>query len=312
MPPRTAVLIGRFQPPHLAHLALIREALDQAPDLVIVLGSARSARTVRNPLSDDERAELLTAAMQDQDTDLRRVRLEFVPDAFYNLPLWVRTVKQQVGLDISRNVTLHGFEKDASSFYLRLFPDWRLSPPDFESGLNATDLREAMYRGDWNEVARGVTPQVLSGLRRFAVTPEFAGLLADREAIGTLASQGPIRTAAVLLVSDGQMLLTRRTERPGLGLLALPEAGSAEAATRQVLARLPDDAQRLGERLLNNPQRLPGLDWQTRAELYRLPQRPSPLPGAEWVELEAAQTQPETFFADHAQGVRALLEDWPS
>jgi len=312
MPHRTAVLIGRFQPPHLAHLALIKEALEQAPDLVIVLGSAHSARTVRNPLSDDERAELLTAAMLEQGTDLRRVRLELVPDAFYNLPLWVRTVKQQVGLETSRNVTLHGFEKDASSFYLRLFPDWRLSPPDFESGLNATDLREAMYTGDWEGVARGVTPQVLSRLRHFATKPEFAALLADREAIHTLAAREPIRTAAVLLVSEGRMLLKRRAERPGLGLLALPEAGNAEAATAQVLARLPDDAQRLGERALNNPQRLPGLDWQTRAELYRLPHRPSPLPGAEWVDLETAQTHPETFFADHAQGVRALLEDWPS
>ena len=235
MSPGTAVLIGRFQPPHRAHLALMQEALEQASDLVIVLGSARSARTVRNPLSDNERAGLIRQMLEAAGVNLRRVRLEFVPDAYYNLPLWVEQIRQAVG---SQQALLTGSEKDASSFYLRLFPDWTLSPPGFRLELNATDVREALYRGDWQTVARAVTPEVLAGLRAFAETPEFAELLADQEAVLALAKRGPIRTKGVLLVYEDRMLLTRRRERPGLGLWCLPEAPTAWNAARSVAPAL--------------------------------------------------------------------------
>ncbi len=308
--PRTAVLIGRFQPPHRAHLALIRQALGLAAELVIVLGSARSARTVRNPLSDRERASLMRSILEPEGIEWRRVRLKAVPDAFYNLPMWVRSVRQAVR---DEHAVLVGFEKDASSFYLRLFPEWQAAPAEFLPGLNATDVRGAMYQGDWDAVAGAVTPGVLSGLRAFAQTPDFAEVQRDREATLALAAAGPIRTVGTLLVSEGRMLLRPRTERPGLGLWAIPEADSAEAATQTVLKEIPVLPVRLRQRLLNHPQRLPGLDWQTEAGLYRLPAQTLSLqPGAEWHALDTVYSQPERFFADHAQGVRALLEDWPA
>jgi bifunctional NMN adenylyltransferase/nudix hydrolase len=309
--PATAVLIGRFQPPHRAHLALIRQALESAEELVLVLGSARSARTVRNPLTDAERAGLIAELLGKQGVDLRRVRLEAVPDFFYNLPLWVQAVRRVVGAE---RATLHGFEKDASSFYLRLFPDWGFAPPRFQSGLNAGDVREALYAGDWQAVERAVTPEVLAGLRKFADTPAFAELLTDRQAIQALAQRGPVRSAGVLLVAGNHMLLKRRTERPGLGLCAIPEGRDTWDAARSVtrlLSRKLLESEEFRSRVLNAAGRTPGLDWQTEVTLYTLPQRVPPGPGAKWVALSALQRVPETFFADHAQGVTALLEDWP-
>lgn len=313
--PRTAVLIGRFQPPHRAHLALVRQGLGLAAELVIVLGSARSARTVRNPLNDRERIGLIRAALEEEGIEWRRVRLEAVPDAFYNLPMWVRNVRQAVR---DEHAVLVGFEKDASSFYLRLFPEWRSAPPEFISDLNASGVRKAMYVGDWATVAGAVTPGVLSGLRTFALTPDFAEMQRDAQATLALAAAGPIRTVGTLLVSGGRMLLRPRGERPGLGLWAIPEAASAEAAMQSVLPGGPTLPDRLRQRLLNHPQRLPGLDWQTDAGLYRLPAQPLPAqslalqPGAAWQGLDVVYSQPERFFADHAQGIRALLEDWPA
>ena len=307
---RTAVLIGRFQPPHRAHLALVRQALGLAAELVIVLGSARSARTVQNPLNDSERASLIRAMLEEEGIEWRRIRLEAVPDAFYNLPMWVRSVRQAVR---DEHAVLVGFEKDASSFYLRLFPEWRAAPPEFLLGLNASGVREAMSIGDWETVAGAVTPGVLSGLRAFAQTSDFAEVQRGTQATLALAAAGPIHTVGTLLVSEGQMLLRPRTEQPGLGLWAIPEAVSAEAALQTVLTGAPDLPAQLRQRLLNHPQRLPGLDWQTEAGLYRLPAQPPALqPEAEWIDLDAVYSQPERFFADHAQGVRALLEDWPA
>jgi len=57
---------------------------------------------------------------------------------------------------------------------------------------------------------------------------------------------------------------------------------------------------------------VPGVDWVTHATLHDLPFRPHARPGAAWVDVETLTREPWTYFADHAQGVRALLEDWPA
>ena len=46
-----AVLVGRFQPFHAAHLALLHRALAIAPRVVVVVGSAFQARTPKNPFT---------------------------------------------------------------------------------------------------------------------------------------------------------------------------------------------------------------------------------------------------------------------
>ena len=54
--PDIAVPVGRFQPFHSAHLALLRRALDVAPRVVVVIGSAHPARTPKNPFTWSDRA----------------------------------------------------------------------------------------------------------------------------------------------------------------------------------------------------------------------------------------------------------------
>lgn len=311
--PRRAVLIGRFQPPHRAHLALMQQALELAGELVIVLGSAHSARTTRNPLLDAERRALIAEMLRSENIDPDRIRFESVPDVLYNLPLWVDLVQRAVNAE---QALLAGFDKDASSFYLKLFPGWQTLELQVTLDTNATAIRKAMFRRDWAQVGQGVTPAVLAGLLAFARTDAFNELLADQYATQHLAhlypaNTGPIRSAAALLVFGDQMLLYPRWERPGLGLWSLPEAASVERALQLVPGADPGDLQPLRSRLLDAPQRVPGLDWQTRATLFRLASRLPVRPGAHWLPLELAQTHPETFFADHAQGVRALLENWP-
>ena len=44
-----AILIGRFQPFHRGHAALLGKALASAPQVTVVLGSALGARNTKNP-----------------------------------------------------------------------------------------------------------------------------------------------------------------------------------------------------------------------------------------------------------------------
>lgn len=58
-----AVYIGRFQPLHNGHLALLRQALDAAARVVVVIGSAHQARSPKDPLTWAERAEMIKLAL---------------------------------------------------------------------------------------------------------------------------------------------------------------------------------------------------------------------------------------------------------
>jgi cytidyltransferase-like protein len=63
----TAILIGRFQPLHNGHLALLLDALSAARQVIVVLGSAHAARSPRNPFTWQERAALLHDALPEAD-----------------------------------------------------------------------------------------------------------------------------------------------------------------------------------------------------------------------------------------------------
>ncbi|WP_373800411.1 adenylyltransferase/cytidyltransferase family protein, partial [Delftia acidovorans] len=117
----TAVLIGRFQPLHNGHMALLRAALERAEQIVVVLGSAWQAPNPKNPFSWQERAQMLREALPPADA----ARLHCVPVRdYYNEPLWVQAVQQAVQSCVPEgaSVALVGHFKDATSGYLARFP----------------------------------------------------------------------------------------------------------------------------------------------------------------------------------------------
>ena len=57
------VFIGRFQPFHKGHLAVIEAGLEQADQLIVLCGSAHQARSVRNPWTVAEREAMNRTAM---------------------------------------------------------------------------------------------------------------------------------------------------------------------------------------------------------------------------------------------------------
>jgi nicotinamide-nucleotide adenylyltransferase len=61
------LLIGRFQPFHLGHLALIRQLREHRPTetLLLGIGSAQVAYTIENPFTAGERYEMIEAALEE-------------------------------------------------------------------------------------------------------------------------------------------------------------------------------------------------------------------------------------------------------
>lgn len=143
------VVPGRFQPPHMGHLELIRHALSIADEVVVVVGSAQESYTLRNPLTAGERIVLLRKMLSSElkPEDYSRVYIVPVADIAMN-KVWVQYLK----------MLLPPFDGVVSGneLVLMLFEDMGLAavrPPMYKPELcNGTKIREKVLEGDgWLE-----------------------------------------------------------------------------------------------------------------------------------------------------------------
>jgi nicotinamide-nucleotide adenylyltransferase len=86
------LLIGRFQPFHLGHLAVVRElrAARRDQELILGVGSAQESYTWKNPFTSGERLEMVARALGEAHID--RVLAIPLPD-IQRHALWVRYVE---------------------------------------------------------------------------------------------------------------------------------------------------------------------------------------------------------------------------
>jgi len=89
-----AVIIGRFQPPHLGHVYMIKRLLVQYKDIYIFVPSYRK-QTSANPLKGKEVKLLLFATLKDAHIDINRVHVTLVraPKKFQEHPLEFTVLK---------------------------------------------------------------------------------------------------------------------------------------------------------------------------------------------------------------------------
>ncbi|MDL2343754.1 adenylyltransferase/cytidyltransferase family protein [Deinococcus sp. MIMF12] len=290
-----AVYVGRFQPPHAAHLGTVREALAHADHLLVLLGSANLARSVKNPFSAPERAGMLRRALREAGADLRRVTFRPLPDRF-DADLWAADVRREAAGVFGEGapVSLVGFEKDASTAYLRWFPGWGRLPVPEVPGLNATDLRAAYFTG--RPLPDGVPEGVRTFLARFTGTPAYPRLRAEWAAVEAARAALPpaarLHEERWLQVEGERAWLHTRRDPIGSGLWELP--GRV----------LPPGETAAGGVEFAHPAR--ALVAPTTAHVYReavpaaLPARPVP--------LALALRTPRRFHEDHHVIFMRLLD----
>lgn len=228
-----AVFIGRFQPVHTAHLKIIEEALSESNELVIVVGSYRAPRSLKNPWTYEERVEMITAAVRESGNYRWLPKIHFVKarDYLYNILNWLTGVQNAVSQVVGNgSVKMVGHFKDDSSFYLKLFPQWQLqSQPNF-FGANSTDIREAMYSGGgFLDVIDIIPPGVVERLIEFrdsdvgkALAREDAFIKNYRKKWESAPYPPTFVTTDAVVVQAGHVLLIKRGRNPGKGSYALP------------------------------------------------------------------------------------------
>lgn len=223
------VLIGRFQPFHNGHAALLAKALETAPRVVVLLGSAFSARNAKNPFSWEERAAMIACTLSEAD----RERVSFLPMRdYYDDARWATTATTLVEQAISgkARVALIGYLKDASSQYLNHFPDWDFVGMPRQGDIDATTLRRIWFEGEDSEVTRALLAPllpsaVLQYMRGWSVLPMFTNLCDEHFAVEEsrkVWSSGPFITVDAVVKASEQVLLVKRGRAPGKGTWALP------------------------------------------------------------------------------------------
>ncbi len=319
------VYIGRFEPSHNAHLAVMLEALGQVQKLIVVIGSARGARTTKNPFSLEERQGMILGMLQGAGIARSRVLFVGVRDYFYNESLWLSEVQGGVAAHThgSSDVTLIGHIKDESSYYLRSFPAWEFLPAHVVSPLSATGVRRAYFEG--RPTAELVPPQVQSFLEAFRSTRDYTGLrqeydyLAEYRAAWAASPFPPVFvTTDAAVTRSGHVLLVRRGGQPGHGRLAMP-GGFLDVGATLLHSCIQKVQQETGLNpalvLENNLRSQAVFDYPDRSLRGRTithafhfdlgtGQLPAVRPGPEneqafWMPLSEALSQPEAFFEDH-------------
>lgn len=222
------VFIGRFSPFHNGHKSVVDAALEKAKEVIIVVGSSFSSRSIRNPFTFDERRQMIKAVYP-QDN----VKVVPVGDYPYDDNKWIAAVQNLVSGAISYTpdplkIGLIGHSKDSTSYYLKIFPTWgNVEVPNFEN-INATDIREDMMSGDIKPemipiVAYQKLLDICDGQEWFkTIVDEFRMIKKYKEAWKAAPYPPTFVTVDAVVVQSGHLLLVKRGHAPGIGLWALP------------------------------------------------------------------------------------------
>lgn len=238
------VFIGRFQIPHYGHFHIMEEALKVCNTLIIAIGSSNLGRSLKNPFNFEQRAMLIencgVPAIEDAFKD-GRIKFIGLEDSPYSDQWWLEQVQRKVTYTVHRSeqetweyyynvkkvqyeqktnpkIAIIGCEKDASSYYIKLFPQWDLVEFDPKGNYAATDCRNAYYefgpedKSVLNKLTDLTTIGVVEALkfipkfvhedlqRRFNYVKEY------REQWG----EGPFDTADAVVIKNGHVLMIRR------------------------------------------------------------------------------------------------------
>lgn len=223
------VFIGRFQPFHNAHFEILKRAKELAKKVFVIVGSSYQPRTYKNPFTFQERRWMLNGYAD-----------EVIPmrDSMYNDQAWAIRVQTAIDHAIFEHfgpnrvkIGIIGHEKDETSFYLKMFPQWDHIDVELIEPLHSTNIRSMYFtHGMTMSYLKGVVPDnVYRQLEEFSQTEEFQQIVRERDFIRDYKKQfagltyPPVFvTADAIVIQSGHVLMIKRRAEPGRGLWAVP------------------------------------------------------------------------------------------
>jgi nicotinamide-nucleotide adenylyltransferase len=172
------LFIGRFQPFHKGHLAMVKKILQDNDEVIIGIGSAQYSHTGENPFTAGERFEMIKRALDSE--GIHDYHIVPIPDTHVH-SVWVSHVKSLVPA-FDAVVT-------NSDLVVRLFREHGLKviSPALVSRekYSGTEVRRRMQKGgDWQSlVPRVVAAYIgeIDGIERIKETYKYSTPYGTRE-----------------------------------------------------------------------------------------------------------------------------------
>ena len=314
------VCIGRFQPFHHGHHELVREALNLAETVLVVIGSANKAPNVQNPWTAEQRQEMILSALSDEEK--AHVKFLYVRDYWYTNNRWLTEVQQLVydatdGVDDSKICDIGE---------ISYFPQWKFfKMRNLDRMPHATAIRGLYFTHD-NGYKNHVSTGIVQYLEDFKKTTSFKNLKEEYDFVKNYrASWDGARfpptfvTVDCIVIRSGHVLTVRRKGSPGRGLIALPGGflnqyeTTQEGALRELKEETgikisKDELEKaiVEQKVFDYPER--SLRGRTITHAFLIDLGNGPLPivkgsddadKAWWMSLSDLATRESEFFEDH-------------
>ncbi len=304
---KTGIFIGRFQPVHEGHIHALGVAASQVDKLYILVGSANTCRSIKNPWTFAERKQMLQVKLHAQ----RITNYEIIPlnDYRYSDTQWMSDVRATIEHYNMGSPILFGHMKDGND-YLKWFPELKFKSIEAMYSINATQVRERMFQEN-----DPFMPETVRG--DYAFYQKEKQLFKDYPFPETL----NFNCSDAILECQGHILLIQRKFSPGKGAWALPGGFRNQRETfldcairelqEETNVRVPEKVLRgsiVKTELFDNPNRSFGIPRNTMAVYMRISPNPDySLPRAngaddaalcKWVPLTDALNNIE-MYDDH-------------
>lgn len=204
------VLIMRTQPLHDGHRHLIEAARKNCDHLMIIIGSANSPRTIKNPFTYRERETAILEFLVGN--GITNTYVFPLNDYKYSDAQWLSDVASIINENNKNNkfdVTVFGHDKEGNH-YLKWFPQYTYHNVDAEYKFSATDIRNG-----WFELTPEIfVDTVVEDYKYFKKEKELFNFYPFPETLN-------FNCADVVLECAGHILLIQRGHAPGRGTWAL-------------------------------------------------------------------------------------------
>ena len=86
------LMMGRFQPPHLGHMGLVRQVLDECDEVIVAVTSSQYNYLAMDPFTAGERIDMIRGSLMDEGVSADRYMILGIENQ-HNVAIWASYLK---------------------------------------------------------------------------------------------------------------------------------------------------------------------------------------------------------------------------